>query len=321
VRCKQFKMIDNQGHEIFVYKWLPESSFSSKTKAVVQIAHDLAEHAGRYERLAYSLTAAGYVVYANDHRGHGRTGKSQEGLGYAGEDGFNWMVRNLSQLTHRIKTEHPGLPIIFLGHSMGSILAQSYITKYAKDIDGLILSGTHGRQGSMLSIATLLAKREVKKRGAKTPSIFLHNLVFKDYNKAFLPARTDFDWLSRDPEEVDKYINDPFCGGISSAGMFYDLFCAIKEMHKKKNMHKIPKDLQIHIIWGEKDPVGREGKTIFKLIREYERLGIKNLSYKFYKGGRHEMLNETNRAVVTEDLINWLDSYYSNSESDIRHLE
>lgn len=305
---RDFSVFDPEGYQIYVYKYLPEQD--SRTKAVIQIVHGLMEHAARYERFAQSLTEAGYIVYASDLRGHGRTSKTQSELGYAGHDSFNRMVKDLYEITQTIKTEHPNLPVIIFAHSMGSLLAQSYITKYGEEIEGLILSGTQGRQGFLPKVATLLAKLEMQKKGAKAPSKFLNELVFGQYNKAFHPARTDFDWLSRDEQEVDKYLNDPYCGGIPSVGLFYDLFRGIREMHKVENMRRIPIDLKTHLIWGEKDPVGNEGKSIYRLIKEYKRLGLKNLSYKCYKDGRHEMLNETNRAEVTNDLINWLDQNY-----------
>ena len=305
---QHFSVSDPEGYQIYVYRWLPEQA--SRRKAVLQIVHGLMEHAARYERFAYSLTEAGYIVYASDLRGHGRTGNNQRELGYAGHDGFNWMVQDLYQIAQTIKTEHPNLPVIIFAHSMGSLLAQSYVTKYGKEIEGLILSGTQGRQGVLLQVATLLAKLEILKKGAKAPSKFLNKLVFGQYNKAFLPARTSFDWLSRDEQEVDKYLNDPYCGGIPSAGLFHDLFRGIKEMHKKEHMRRIPIGLKTYLIWGEKDPVGNEGKSIYRLIKEYKRLGLKNFSYKCYKDGRHEMLNETNRTEVTNDLINWLDRNY-----------
>lgn len=305
---RDFNVFDPEGYQIYVYKCLPEQG--SRTKAALHIVHGLMEHAARCERFAQSLNEAGYIVYASDLRGHGRTSKTQSELGYAGHDGFNWMVKDLYQITQTIKTEHPNLPIIIFAHSMGSLLAQSYVTKYGKEIDGLILSGTQGRQGVLLKVATLLAKLEMQKKGAKAPSKFLNKLVFGQYNKAFHPARTDFDWLSRDEQEVDKYLNDPYCGGIPSAGLFYDLFRGIQEMHRIENMRQIPINLKTYLIWGEKDPVGSEGKSIYKLIKEYKRLGLKNLSYKCYIDGRHEMLNETNRAEVTDDVINWLDQNF-----------
>jgi alpha-beta hydrolase superfamily lysophospholipase len=192
---------------------------------------------------------------------------------------------------------------------MGSMLGQTYIALYGEDLKGAVLSGTSGRQGFTLDLGVALARREVRRKGAKTPSVSLNNLTFASYNNEFKPARTEFDWLSRDEKEVYKYIADPYCGGVFSAGFFYDFTRGLKEMHKKENMNMIPKDLPVYFISGDKDPVGKNCKTIAKLIDEYRSLGIKDVEYKFYKDGRHEMLNEINRDEVMQDVINWLDAH------------
>lgn len=304
---KNFSFKDGEGVEIFVYKWNPDDE--SNIKGAVQIAHGMAEHAGRYERFARKLTDAGYIVYANDHRGHGKTAGVVENVGYCGEDGFNWMVRDMKELTSIIKKENTELPVFLFGHSMGSLLSQIYIALYGNDINGVILSGTSGRQGFILDLGILMAKREVVKIGAKTPSEKMNKMTFSSYNREFTPVRTAFDWLSHDEEEVDKYIDDPFCGGVFSAGFFYEFLTGLKKIHSKDIMGKIPKDLPVYFIAGENDPVGKSCRTITCLIEEYTRLGIKDVSYKFYKNGRHEMLNELNRNEVMSDVINWIKKY------------
>ncbi|MDF2672572.1 MAG: lysophospholipase, partial [Clostridiales bacterium] len=290
---KNFSFKDGEDLEIFVYKWEPEVEV--KPMGVVQIAHGMAEHAGRYERFAEKLTAAGYTVYANDHRGHGRTAGDIENVGYCGEDGFKWMLKDMKELTNIIKGENPGLPVFLFGHSMGSMLSQMYIALYGNELKGVILSGTSGKQGFILNLGIFMAKRQIVKIGVKTPSKTMNKMTFASYNNEFTPTRTPFDWLSRDEREVDKYIKDPFCGGVFSSGFFYDFLRGLKEMHRVENMERIPKELPIYFISGEKDPVGKNCRTITGLIEEYRKLGIKDVSYKFYKDGRHEMLNEINR--------------------------
>lgn len=301
---KNFSFKDGEGKEIFVYKWEPEAE--NNIKGVIQIAHGMAEHAARYARFAEKLTANGYVVYANDHRGHGKTAGSIENVGYCGEDGFNWMVKDMKELTSIIKEEKPGLPVFLFGHSMGSMLSQMFIALYGNELKGVILSGTTGRQGFILNLGIFMAKRQVIKIGVKKPSETMNKMTFASYNKEFTPTRTAFDWLSRDEREVDKYINDPFCGGVFSAGFFYDFLRGLKEIHKNEMMEKIPKELPIYLTSGSKDPVGKNCTTIARLIEEYKKLGIRDVSYKFYKDGRHEMLNEINRDEVMEDIINWI---------------
>ncbi len=307
MRKETFMFKEVTGLDIFVYKWVPEKSI--KVKAVVQIAHGMAETAARYERFAEKLTGQGYAVYANDHRGHGKTAKEVDRVGDLGEDGFNNMVKNMNQLQEIIKKENPNLPFFILGHSMGSFLLQRYIALYGKELDGAILSGSSGREGILLDIGRWLAKREIKKIGRGGRSMKLTKLSFGAYNKAFKPNRTGFDWLSRDDKEVDKYIKDPFCGGVFTAGFFYDLFNGLKLIQDKKEIEKIPLDLPIYIFSGDKDPLGKSGKGVLKLVKTYKKLGIEDLSYKLYEGGRHEMLNEINRDEVMQDAIGWINRH------------
>lgn len=305
---KDFVFKSEDGTDVFVYNWLPDDGV--KTKGIVQISHGMAETAKRYERFAELLTENGYIVYANDHRGHGKTAKTIEDLGYlADEDGFNWLVKDLHKLTNIIKKENDSMPLFLFGHSMGSFAGQKYIMLNGNELDGLILSGSNGKQGIILNVGTIVAKREVKKNGRKAKSTKLDKLSFGGFNKEFKPNRTDFDWLSRDNDEVDKYMDDPFCGTVFTAGYFYDFLTGLKEIEDEDNLRMIPKDLPIYIFSGDKDPVGKFGKGVINLVNRYKKYGVKDISYKLYKDGRHEMLNEINRDEVMDDIINWLDNH------------
>lgn len=294
------------GVEIYVYKWLPDRE---EIKGIVQIAHGMAETAARYKRFAKFLTERGYAVYANDHRGHGKTAKSIDDIGYTGEDGFNWMVKDMKQLNEIISDEHNDKQIFLFGHSMGSLLGQRYISLYGDSINGIILSGTSGKQGFMLNIGIAIAKLEVRRKGARTQSIRLDKMMFGSYNEGIKNPETKFDWLSRDKDEVAKYIDDPYCGGVFTAGFFYDFLVGFKKLHIKENMNRIPKALPIFIFSGTKDPVGKDCKTVKWLVDEYKNIGINNVSYIFYEDGRHEMLNEINRDEVMNNTALWLDKH------------
>src|SRR5699024_2305600 len=301
---KNFIFKSDNGKDIFVYNWLPKDK---KVKGIVQIAHGMAETAERYERFAKELNRHRYIVYDNDHRGHGKTAGNIENLGYlGGKDGFNWIVRDMYKLSNIIKEENPGLPLFLLGHSMGSFASQKYIMMYDNNLDGLILSGSNGEQGIKLKLGALLAKREVKKHGYKKKSPKLDKLTLGNFNKSFKPKRTKFDWISRDEDEVDKYINNPYCGTIFTVGFFYDFLNGLRDIEDKRNFHLIPKDLPIFIFSGDKDPVGNFGKGVKKLYKRYKFLGVKDVECKLYKDGRHEMLNEINRNEVMKDVIQWL---------------
>lgn len=307
MRVENFTFKDKGDLEIFVYKWLPDENVG--VKGIVQIAHGMAETAARYEDFARALTNDGFIVYANDHRGHGKTAGEVEKLGDLGEDGFNSMVENMHGLNDKIKEENHNLPIFLFGHSMGSFLTQRYICLYGNGLKGTILSGSCGKQGILIDIARLIAKGEIKKIGRSGKSNKLDKLSFGSYNNSFKPNRTDFDWLSRDNKEVDKYIADPFCGTVFTAGFFYDFLGGLKNIADNMEVKNVPKDLPIYIFSGDKDPVGKNGKGVLKLVKTYKDHGIKDLTYKLYKDGRHEMLNETNREEVTFDVIKWLNAH------------
>lgn len=297
---------DEDGQNISYYKWSPNGE---NIKGIIQISHGLSETAARYERFAEFFTGKDYVVYANDHRGHGKTAGSIDNLGYAGTDGFNWMIKDMKQLNDIAKEENAGKPIFLLGHSMGSHLSQRYITLYGETLNGVILSGTSGKQGALLNVGIFLAKRGMKKKGPKAKADNINKLSFGNYNKAFNPTKTEFDWLSNDPLEVDKYIKDDYCGAVPTYGFFNDYFGTFRIMHNKEIMDKIPRELPIYLYSGDKDPVGGNTKSVLSLIDLYKKLGIKDISYKFYKDGRHEMLNETNRTEVMEDILAWINEH------------
>jgi len=302
---KTFWFDSEDGTKIFVYNWLPDGG---SVKGVVQIAHGMAETAARYERFAKVLTDNGYIVYANDHRGHGKTAGSLENVGYlADSDGFDWMVKDVYKLTEIILEENKGLPLFLFGHSMGSFVTQRYIMLHGDKISGAILSGSNGPQKLLHKMGVMFAKKEIKKFGRKVKSEKLNNLSFGSFNNAIKDARTDFDWLSRDEAEVDKYIQDPYCGGVFTAGFFYDFLKGYEDLDNPINFNLVPKSLPVYIFSGAMDPVGVMGKGVGKLYQLYKKVGLENLSFKLYPGGRHEMLNEINRDEVMKDVVNWLD--------------
>ena len=269
----------------------------------------MAETAARYERFAVKLTERGYAVYAADQRGHGKTIKDPAHAGEAGEDTFNRMLGDLHQLSGIIKEEIPAVPVFLLGHSMGSFLAQGYIASWGGQLKGAILSGAAGPADLMTFIGQGIAYLEKLRVGTTGRSNLLNTLSFGSFNKQFQPARTAFDWLSRDEKEVDRYIADPFCGGIFPAAFFFDLLKFLRQINNPDQLRKIPKDLPLYFFSGKKDPVGANTEGVKKLIQKYEKLGIADLSFKFYEDGRHEMLNEINREIVIADVIKWLDKH------------
>ncbi|WP_042274917.1 alpha/beta hydrolase [[Clostridium] dakarense] len=306
MKVTNFTFKGKENLDINVYKWEDEEI---RPKAIVQIAHGMSETADRYEYFADKLTKNGYKVYINDHRGHGKTAKHIDNVGYlADKDGFQCLVEDMNTLTNIIKNEDKDLPIYLFGHSMGSFASQRYIMEYGNNLDGLILSGSNGKHGFILNLADIVISNEIKKYGRKYRSKKLDNLIFGGNNRKFKPSRTEFDWLSRDNGEVDKYINNPFCGVLFTAGFFYDFVQGLKEIESKENLKRIPIGLPIYIMSGDKDPIGKNGKGVLRLKDRYIDLGVKDVSCKLYEGGRHEMLNEINKDEVIENILSWIDS-------------
>ena len=308
MKSDTFTFKTSDGIQIFTYRWMPDDA--SAVKGVVQIAHGMAEHAARYERFADALTKAGYAVYANDHRGHGKTAGSQDNLGYfADENGWEKVVKDMHTLTGIIKKENPNKPFFLFGHSMGSFLSRHYSMLYASELTGLILSGTGGDPGAIGKIGLFVAKMDAMFHGRKAKSEIMTKLSFGAFNNAFKPNRTDFDWLSRDNAEVDKYINDPLCGTVFTAGFFCDMLGGLDFINNKENIGKIPKNLPIYLFSGAKDPVGGNTKGVNQVYNSLKNAGIGDLTLKFYENGRHESLNEINRDEVFRDVIAWLDKH------------
>lgn len=302
-----FTLATPDGIDLFVYCWLPVQ----QPKAIVQIAHGLAEHAARYARLADALNSAGYAVYANDHRGHGRTVKSADDLGFFAErDGWRKCVDDLWQLNrHLAAAKHPGLPIVLLGHSMGSTLAEQFMgdPDRGNALAGVVLSGANGKPTFLAKIGGAITRAERARLGVRGKSKLVQSLTFDAFNKKFAPARTAFDWLSRDPAEVDKYVADPLCGFPATVQLWMDLLGGWAEVSRAAHRNRVPKALPLYLIAGGRDPVSGNTRQLGPWMADYRAAGLVNLTHKFYPEARHELFNESNREEVTTNLIGWLD--------------
>ncbi|MGH8449626.1 lysophospholipase [Pseudomonas sp.] len=297
-----FWLTANDRSRLYVNQWLPEGP----AKAMIMLSHGMAEHSGRYARLAQALCAAGYGLYAPDQRGHGRT--ADEGtLGlYAEDDGWSKVVGDLASLNQHIALKQPGLPIILLGHSMGSYIAQAYLLHHSASLDGVILSGSNFQPVTLYRAAGVIARIERARQSLRGRSALIDFLSFGSFNKAFKPNRTAFDWLSRDPDEVDKYINDPLCGFRCTNQLWIDLLGGLQQISKASNLAQIDPGLPILVMGGECDPVS-EGKRLKSLAHALREAGCQHLQLNIYPQARHEVFNETNRDEVTADVLTWLD--------------
>lgn len=296
-----FQTVD--GATLHVRGWLVDNP-----KAIVQVLHGMAEHGERYARLAQALAAAGYSTYAHDHRGHGKSIPEGSSPGHmADSDGWNRIVEDAHGVNREIAKQHPGVAIIVLGHSMGSFVLQQLLFEHPSDMVAAALSGSNGKPPPIAKLGKLVARIERTRLGRRAPSPIMQKLTFDEYNKAFAPARTEFDWLSRDPEEVDKYVADPLCGFAVSTQVWIDMLSALDRIAKPSNVAKVPKGMPLYLFAGDRDPVGDFGKGMRRLYDAYKRAAIFDVRLKLYPGARHETLNETNRDEVMNDFIAWCD--------------
>jgi len=289
----------NGDHEIRLRIWHPDG----ESTGVIQLLHGLGEHVSRYDRFAAAANARGFVVCAHDHRGHG--GHDPTAGYFADKNGWSLVVDDVHIAHEHVREQFPSLPIVLLGHSMGSYVAQSFAMHYGAKLSGLLLSGPMWPRRAKLLPAMLVARLESLRMGARGRSALMNKLGFGDFNKRFEPARTEMDWLSRDEHEVDLYIADPLCGGPYTCGLWIDVLHALFNIGSDNALNRIPADLPILITGGSDDPVGGEG-SMTRLTMHYAQTGHQRVTMKLYPEGRHEMLNETNRDEVTSDWLDWI---------------
>jgi alpha-beta hydrolase superfamily lysophospholipase len=287
----RFSYPSKDGAEIAGYRWDP----AGKPRGAVQLTHGMGEHMQRYAALARALTERGLVVYGQDHRGHGATARSEGELGQLGPDGWAELVDDVDLLVSRIHDEQPGLPLVLLGHSMGSFAVQQYLLDHSDRIDAAVLTGT----------AAL---------GQLEPALDLDKPIdLAVFNAAFQPARTEFDWLSRDEAIVDAYIADPRCGFGIDVDAGKDMFTAARRMADPGQVAGMRPGLPLYIAAGESDPVNANLALLNVLVDRYRAAGLTNVTVRTYPGARHEILNETNRDEVVASILDWLDQVLSKS--------
>lgn len=301
---QEFTFTSSTGmNRIRAKKYLPDG----EAKAIVQIAHGIAEHIDRYAEFMEFLAGNGYIVVANDHLGHGKSINGPEDLGFfAARDGWNYVLRDMEKLHDRTVKEHPGLPYVMFGHSMGSFLTRTYLIRYPGKYDAAILSGTGHQAKPMVLGGYALASAAVKLYGPRKVGDKLNSIAFGAYNKGFENPRTAFDWLSRDEAQVDKYIADPLCGFVATVSLFRDMMGGIKFITDQKNINTMSRTQPVYFMSGDCDPVGDNGKGVERAYKAFCDAGLHDVMIRLYPGGRHEMLNEVNKYDVYQDILSWL---------------
>ena len=281
----------------------------AEPRAIVQIIHGIAEYIDRYDEFMSFLADNGIIAVGTDHLGHGKSIESEEQTGFfAYDNGWDYVVRDEEVLRLAMHENYPELPIIVFGHSMGSFMTRTLLIRYPDAFNAAIISGTGNQGAALVNGGLIMGNLVTGLKGAHHYSKFLNNLAFGSYNKIYDNPKTEYDWLSRDEANVQKYIDDPLCGFIPSCSLFRDMMTGVKFITNKKNLTAMNKDMPVYFMSGDMDPVGECGKGVQKAYNNFLEAGMKDVSIKLYPGGRHEMLNEINKDEVYTDILAWLGS-------------
>ena len=302
---REFTFASGDGRtKIHAVEWRPEKG---EVCGVLQIFHGMVEFIERYEETAEYLTEKGFVVVGNDHLGHGTSVVSKEEYGFFCEENGNAVVLgDLRKLHKKTRNKWPGVPYFILGHSMGSFLLRQYLSMYGDELDGAVIMGTGTQPAPVLKAGQKLCTLFAKLRGWHYRSRLIDSMAFGGYNKRFRPGRTDKDWLTKDGTIVDAYLADERCTFRFTVNGYYNLFVSIEDACSRETMEKLPKDLPVLFMSGAEDPVGDFGKGVEQVRRQFEAAGLTDVTWILYENDRHEILNETDRAVVLRDLYAWL---------------
>lgn len=305
VQMTELHFLSSDGkHQVFYREYTPDG----EAKGIFQLVHGICEHIGRYDSFARFFCENGYIVVGHDHLGHGRTA-ADGSLGQSAEaGGWEAMVEDIHTLHKLVRQKHPGLPCYLFGYSMGSFLVRTYIIRFRGSLDGAILCGTAHQNTHILSTGEDMARLICRSQGKQYVSQLLYRLILGRNNKSFPGARTDHDWLNRDMDVLDAYLNDPFCGFIPSAGLLRDMLAGMIFMEKPRNIERMTKELPVYLVSGDKDPVGENGKGVMRAYKAFLRAGMKDVTMKLYPGARHELWNEENRDEVRHDILCWMNA-------------
>ena len=283
-------------------RWTPDKP----AVAVVQIVHGIAEFVERYDDFAQYLNSLGYLVVAEDHMGHG---KSINGDGIQGYYHGGWFtaVEDTYELLQRTRKEFPQVPYVLFGHSMGSFMTRTILSKHPDSgISAAVICGTGWQPRAVLNTGIGVCELVCKTQGERNPNKTLEKLVFSNYNKRVEHPRTPYDWLTRDAGIVDEYIANPLCGFTLTAGFMRDLLKGIRFVQEPVTLSAMKKDLPVLFIAGGDDPVGSYGKGVLNTADHFRKTGMQDVTCKLYPLGRHEILNEINRSEVYQDVASWL---------------
>ncbi len=282
------------------------TSASGTARGILLISHGLAEHSRRYEAFAEAMASHGFHVYAHDHRGHGETIAGDAPIGrFARRNGSNQVMADVLAMRELAAAAHPGLPIILFGHSMGGLISLNTAITYPDKLDAVTVWNSNFKPGLAGRAAQLILKTERMFKGSDVPSGPLPKLTFSTWGKSVPNHRTEFDWLSRMPEQVDKYIADPLCGFDASVSLWLDIFELSFRAPQRTYLDRLKRDMPIHLVGGGKDPATDNGKAISWLSHHLKRAGFSNVTTIIHPDMRHETLNEIGADQAIADFADW----------------
>lgn len=286
--------------------WMPDG----KIRGVLQLIHGMVEYIDRYDEFAAYMNTQGFVVIGHDHLGHGATAASKEDFGYFGEEkGMLYLLKDIyyvSRLAKR-KAEEWKVPFFILGHSMGSLLLRRYITIWGDVPDGVILMGTAQYPSWMAKLGSLLACGIDEVKGADYRSKLLYALTNGSYEMKFGNKKRPGSWLTRDEAKAEAYEEHEWCGFRFTASAYHELFRLMKDLADQKDFDKIPRNLPVLMLSGMEDPVGGFTKGVLEVYNVFTAMGMEDVDIRFYLDDRHELLNELDRALVFDDIRDWLE--------------
>lgn len=290
--------------EIHTIEWIPEG----EVKAVVQLCHGMVEYMNRYDDFARYLCDRGFYVVGNDHLGHGKSVQNKSEYGYFSERyGNACLIGDMHTLRQRTQKKYPDIPYFLIGHSRGSALSRQYMQTYGNGLQGVVLIGvTADHTNLTLQTGRMLCRLIALIRGGHYRSKLVDSMAIGSYNKKFKPSKTHADWITSDEQKLEEYVRDPLCSFMFTVNAYYNMMTGMQKIRKKEAVFMIPKNLPILMAAGSDDPVGDFGKGVRKIFGIYKRAGIKDVTLQLYPGARHELLNETVKDRVYEDIYDWL---------------
>ena len=305
VKKEDFYFASRDGeHKIHAIKWIPDVE---KPVCILQIVHGMAEYIDRYDEFAHFLAERGILVVGDDHLGHGKTVKPGELFGYfCKEDAPTVLVRDEHRLKKIMQKQYEDIPYIILGHSMGSFITRNYLLKYSAGLNGAMIVGTGMQSKPALVAALVLSSLQKMIFGDKHVAQLINLMSFGTYTKRIKSPKTPMDWLSRNEDNVRRYVKDPMCGFVFTVNGFQTLFKLIYNLHDQEKLRKMPKNLPVFFLSGQDDPVGDYGKGVERVYQSFKEIGMENVHMKLYPHDRHELLNEVDREDVYGDIYRWI---------------